>query len=45
MRDTIILIVATLSIIGLFAYITSLDIRRCLNAGNSEAVCNRTFNR
>lgn len=45
MRDTILMIVATALIIGLLAYINRLDVRRCVAAGNSEATCNRTFNR
>ena len=45
MRDTIIMIAAIASVMGMIAYLNRVDIEACINKGNSEEVCERSFNR
>lgn len=45
MRNTIIMLLAISAIMLIIGYINAADIEACINKGNSEELCNRTFNR
>lgn len=45
MRDTMIMLAAVAAIMLIIGYINAADIENCMKKGNSEELCNRTFNR
>lgn len=45
MRDTMIMLAAVAAIMLIMGYINAADIESCMEKGNSEELCNRTFNR
>lgn len=45
MRDTILMLAAVSALMAMIGYMNSLDIKECVDRGNSVSTCERSFNR
>jgi hypothetical protein len=45
MRDFFIILIGIVIVFAITGYVNSMDIRRCIERGNAEQTCARSFNR